>query len=80
MYMGDVGIFVKVKTDISDSTVFFPCYRWHTNHKFNQYAKIREKIMEGLLLAVPSFGAVMLQISKLLNELITVRMLPLELE
>ena len=36
--------------------------------------------MEGLLLAVPNFGAMMLQISKLLNELITVRMLPLELE
>ncbi|XP_072028282.1 dynein heavy chain domain-containing protein 1-like [Amphiura filiformis] len=54
--------------------------RWRANHKFNEYAMIREKVGVSLLLAVPSFGAAMLQISKLLQELITVRMLPLELD
>ncbi|XP_022079964.1 dynein heavy chain domain-containing protein 1-like [Acanthaster planci] len=53
-------------------------HRWLSNKKFLEYSKIRHHVQQSLLLAVPVFGAALLQVSKLLQELSTVKLLPLE--
>ncbi|XP_072179432.1 dynein heavy chain domain-containing protein 1-like [Diadema setosum] len=54
--------------------------RWRSGQKHQEFCTIRKKVHESLLLAVPGFGAASIQISKLLQELGTVRFLPLELD
>ncbi|XP_070566099.1 dynein heavy chain domain-containing protein 1-like isoform X2 [Ptychodera flava] len=53
--------------------------RWKANMFFNEYCRIRHHIDNTLIGNVPSFGAALLQISKLLQELGTIQFLPLEL-
>ncbi|XP_038044677.1 dynein heavy chain domain-containing protein 1-like [Patiria miniata] len=53
-------------------------HRWRSNKKFLEYSSIRRRIQQSLLPAVPLFGAALLQVSKLLQELSTVKLLPLE--
>ncbi|XP_077979356.1 dynein heavy chain domain-containing protein 1-like [Glandiceps talaboti] len=53
--------------------------RWKANMKFGDYCRIRNDLDNALIPNVPSFGAALLQISKLLQELGTIQFLPLEL-
>ncbi|XP_026544182.1 dynein heavy chain domain-containing protein 1 [Notechis scutatus] len=50
--------------------------RWYFNVKHLQYLKLREKLSLQLLQAVPHFGAALLHISRLLQELEAVHWLP----
>ncbi|XP_032075272.1 dynein heavy chain domain-containing protein 1 [Thamnophis elegans] len=50
--------------------------RWCFNVKYLQYLKLREKLNLQLLQAVPHFGAALLHISRLLQELQSVHWLP----
>ncbi|XP_013924316.1 PREDICTED: dynein heavy chain domain-containing protein 1-like [Thamnophis sirtalis] len=50
--------------------------RWCVNVKYLQYLKLREKLNFQLLQAVPHFGAALLHISRLLQELQSVHWLP----
>ncbi|XP_041479286.1 dynein heavy chain domain-containing protein 1-like isoform X6 [Lytechinus variegatus] len=54
--------------------------RWRSGQKHQEFCNIRKKVHDTLLLAVPGFGAASIQVSKLLQELGTVRFLPLELD
>nr|XP_006818816.1 PREDICTED: uncharacterized protein LOC100376274 [Saccoglossus kowalevskii] len=53
--------------------------RWRANIKYSDFARIRHKIDITMIPNVPSFGAALLQISKLLQELGTIQFLPYEL-
>ncbi|XP_071803571.1 dynein heavy chain domain-containing protein 1-like isoform X3 [Asterias amurensis] len=52
--------------------------RWLSNKKLQEFCAIRHHIKKNLLQAVPLFGAGLLQVSKLLQELSTVRFIPLD--
>ncbi|XP_013418883.1 dynein heavy chain domain-containing protein 1-like [Lingula anatina] len=49
---------------------------WHATKKQTDFAEVRDVIKNTLLPNVPCFGAALLQIAKLLHELLTVQFLP----
>ncbi|XP_078321875.1 dynein heavy chain domain-containing protein 1-like isoform X4 [Crassostrea virginica] len=53
-------------------------YRWRFNKLHLDFSRRHEEIGCNLLQAVPIFGAALLQVSRLLKELITVKFLPFE--
>ncbi|KAJ8313858.1 hypothetical protein KUTeg_008419 [Tegillarca granosa] len=53
-------------------------YKWRYNKLYLDYSRKREAMGANLLQAVPSFGAALLQIYRLLKELITVKFLPFD--
>ncbi|KAL8594105.1 hypothetical protein ACOMHN_000817 [Nucella lapillus] len=53
-------------------------HRWRSNKLFLDYQRKQLQIEESLLHSVPTFGAGLLQVSRLLKELITVQFLPFE--
>ncbi|PIK44242.1 putative dynein heavy chain domain-containing protein 1, partial [Apostichopus japonicus] len=53
-------------------------HRWRANQKFNDFSNTRQRLESRLLPAVPRFGTSLLQISKLLQELQLLKLLPLE--
>ncbi|KAK2146293.1 hypothetical protein LSH36_618g01067, partial [Paralvinella palmiformis] len=50
--------------------------KWRANVHFKEYSTIRHQMSEGLLQAIPSFGAALLHISKLCQELLNLTFLP----
>ncbi|XP_062587861.1 dynein heavy chain domain-containing protein 1-like, partial [Saccostrea cucullata] len=53
-------------------------YRWRYNKLHLDFSRRHEELTANLLQAVPIFGAALLQVSRLLKELITVKFLPFE--
>ncbi|XP_048242736.1 dynein heavy chain domain-containing protein 1-like [Haliotis rufescens] len=52
--------------------------RWRTNKLYLDYLRRQEMIANGLLHNIPAFGAGLLQVSRLLKEVITINFLPFE--
>lgn len=52
--------------------------RWRRNAKFSRFIKLRKAISSEILLAIPSYGEAMVQISKLVGEILGIKFLPVE--
>ncbi|XP_052095798.1 dynein heavy chain domain-containing protein 1-like isoform X11 [Mytilus californianus] len=52
--------------------------KWRYNRNTLDFMRKREKLNNRLLQAVPAFGAALIQVSRLLKELVTVKFLPIE--
>ena len=52
-------------------------FRWRSNRHFAEYAHLRHEISSDLVAAVPSYGAALLQVHRLCEELLQLNLLPL---
>ena len=50
--------------------------RWRANVHYAQYASIRRQISVNLLQAMPCYGAALLQVSRLCQEILSLQLLP----
>ena len=51
-------------------------FRWRSNRHFAEYAHLRHEISSDLIAAVPSYGAALLQVHRLCEELLQLNLLP----